>query len=57
MVGTNEHTKCVMRLVYRKVSKVLNNLGNYPLFIGKVVSFGGIVNLRVLTFSQSSGEI
>ena len=40
MVGTNEHTQCVMRLVYRKVSKVLNNLGNYPLFIGKVVNLG-----------------
>lgn len=48
MVGINEYTQCVTRLVYRRVSKVLNNLGNYPLFIGKVVSFGGIVNLRVL---------
>ena len=48
MVGINEYTQCVTRLVYRRVSKVLNNLGNYPLVIGKVVSFGGIVNLRVL---------
>lgn len=52
------NTHSVMRLVYRRVSKVLNNLGNYPLFIGKVVSFGGTVNLRLLKgLSQSSGEI
>ena len=46
------------RLVHRRVSKLLNEFRKHLMFLGSMVSFGGIVNLTILRGPfYSFGEI